>query len=303
MKSDRASLLTLIALLVLCFGLAAHLDIWFQTWEGSRTGSTDVLSVLLGDARKIFARQFFVKADAYFHSGYYPSIFDNNEAFQTPHMAEDAGAMAGHNQGEEAGFLGKPRDWIDALSRQLFPSVHTHLDEGGAQALGGKPADLGGSSEVGEILPWLKLSAALDPDSVQTYTTTAYWLRERMGKVDEAEQFLRVGLRHIPNSYEILYELGRVYAENRKDPQHAINLWEAALRNWQKQEPSKKEPDRFMFIQITSHLALIEEQLGNYEKALNYMEMWKAMSYAPAEVQQRIDGVKKKLAERSTPRP
>ena len=52
----------------------------------------------------------------------------------------------------------------------------------------------------------------------ETYTVTAYWLRERMGKVDEAEKFLREGLRENPDSYEIMYELGRVYAENQNDP-------------------------------------------------------------------------------------
>src|SRR5882762_7339173 len=97
--------LVLGALMVLCFGLAAGLDTWFQGWQGNRTQSADVLSVMLGDGRRIFAQHFFVKADAYFHSGYYPSVFDNREAFQTPHMAADAGAVGEHNQGDETGFL------------------------------------------------------------------------------------------------------------------------------------------------------------------------------------------------------
>jgi len=39
-----------------------------------------------------------------------------------------------------------------------------------------------------EILPWLRLSAELDPQRVETYTVAAYWLRN-MGKIAEAEQF------------------------------------------------------------------------------------------------------------------
>src|SRR5438309_2678253 len=190
MRSFRFSCLLLAPLLILCFGLAAHLEPWFQSWQGNRSQSANFLSVLLGDGRRIFANHFFVKADAYFHSGYYPTVFDNRQAFQTPHVAEDAGAVAGHNQGDESGFLGKPRDWIDAFSRQFYPSVHTHLDEGGAQvrhAASPNAGDLGDSSEVREILPWLRISAAFDPDQVETYTVTAYWLRQRMGRVDEAE--------------------------------------------------------------------------------------------------------------------
>jgi len=152
MNSSRSQWLCVIGLLVLCFGLAAWLDPQFESMAGRRNGSADVLSVLLGDGRRIFANHFFVKADAYFHSGYYPTVFDNREAFQTPHMAEDAGALAGQNKGDESGFLGKPRDWIDAFSRQFFPSVHTHLDEGGPQGQARPTGDLGASSDVRDLI-------------------------------------------------------------------------------------------------------------------------------------------------------
>ena len=92
MRHLRVSCLLMVALLVLCFGLAAFLDTWFQSWEGNRSNAGNLLSVLFGDGRRMFANHFFVKADAYFHSGFYPTVYDNREAFQTPHMAEDAGA-------------------------------------------------------------------------------------------------------------------------------------------------------------------------------------------------------------------
>ena len=45
--------------------------------------------VLLGDGRKLFANHFFVKADVSFHSGYYPSIFDQAQPSKdTRHMME-----------------------------------------------------------------------------------------------------------------------------------------------------------------------------------------------------------------------
>jgi tetratricopeptide (TPR) repeat protein len=298
MRSARLPLLILVALLVMCFGLAAWLDLWFQSWQGNRAQSADLLNVLMGDSRRLFANHFFVKADAYFHSGFYPTVFDNREAFQTPHMAEDSGTVGGRNKGDEQGFLGKPRDWIDAFSRQLFPSRHTHLDEGGASG------DLGNSSQVREIMPWLRISAELNPNDIRTYTVAAYWLRERMGKVAEAEQFLREGLRENPDSYEIMYELGRVYSENKNDQAHARNLWEAALRQWQKQVALLPDPERaykFMFVEITSHLALLEEKQGNYPQALAYMELWKARSASPDGVQKFIDEVRRKMSSAGQP--
>lgn len=290
MRSTKVSELSAAALLVLCFGMAAYLEVWFQNWQGNRTQSGDALSVVLGDGRRLFANHFFVKADAYFHSGFYPSIFDNREAFKTPHMAEDSGTVAGKNQGDELGFLGTPLDWIDAFSRNFFPSTHTHLDQGGTSG------DLGDSSGVREILPWLELSAELNPNDIRTYTVAAYWLRRRMNKPDEAERFLREGLRANPGSYEILFELGRLFAENHHDPARARNLWEVALRNWQKQESGKADPDKFGFLEITSHLAELEASERNYAQALAYMEMWKAKSPNPEAIQKRMDELRQKAA-------
>jgi tetratricopeptide (TPR) repeat protein len=148
-------------------------------------------------------------------------------------------------------------------------------------------------------MPWLRLSAELNPNDIRTYTVSAYWLRERMGKVAEAEQFLREGLRENPDSYEIMYELGRVYSENKHDQARARNLWEAALGQWQKQVASKPDPDRaykFLFVEITSHLALLEEKQGHYAKALGYMELWKARSASPDAVQKFIDDVRRKMS-------
>src|SRR5882757_1299840 len=72
----RRPWLILILLLVICFSLVA----WLQPRQVARTSAREqsgsVLALLLGDGRKMFANHFFVKADVYFHSGYYPSVFD-----------------------------------------------------------------------------------------------------------------------------------------------------------------------------------------------------------------------------------
>src|ERR1035441_11071866 len=111
MNSPRTFFLLLLALLVSCFGLAAHLQPQFQAWRGSRA-TGDIFNVVLGDSRRMFANSFYVKADEYFHSGYYPTIFDNHEAFATSHVAEDTGAVNSKNKGDDESFLGPPRNWI-----------------------------------------------------------------------------------------------------------------------------------------------------------------------------------------------
>jgi hypothetical protein len=309
MNSPRTLFLILIALLILCFGLAANLQPQFQSLENSRKQSDNFFSLLLGDSSRIFANSFFVKADSYYHSGFYPTIFDNNSAFQTPHIAEDTGAVASHNQGaEDTGFMGPPRDWIDAFGRHFIPNRHTHLDEGGASD------DLSDSKEVREILPWLKLSAELDPENIKTYVVTAFWLRTRLDQVSEAEQVLREGLRHNPLDAQLLFELGRIYQENYHNANQARNIWEAALRSWAAQEPNVPQSerlkmtienfdDRFMFEQLQSYLAQLEEKAGNTGAAIARWQQAKLASPLPEDIQKHIDELKQKQAAQPAPAP
>jgi tetratricopeptide (TPR) repeat protein len=299
MNPARTLWLLLAALLIFCFGLAADLQPQFQSLEYGRKQSDNFFNLLLGDSSRIFANSFFVKADAYYHSGFYPTIFDNNSAFQTPHIAEDTGAVASHNGGaEETGFMGPPRDWIDAFGRHFIPNRHTHLDEGGPTD------DLSKSSEVREILPWLKLSAELDPENIKTYVVTAFWLR-RLNNVAEAEQVLREGLRHNTDDPQLLFELGRVYSESHHDTARARNIWEAALRSWARQEPGLPQADRlkmtnenfddrFMFEQIQTSLAQLEEKSGNPDAAIAHWQQAKLASPTPDDIQKHIDGLNQK---------
>lgn len=298
MKKLPSPYLVLALLLTIGFTLATTLQPKAANW-GERARAGSMMQVLLGDGRRMFAQHFFVKADVYFHSGYYPSIFSQGEKKPTSskHMVEEEHAGHDeHHEGEtaeehakhsedahekEMDFLGQPKDWIDRFGRKFYSSSHSHLDS---------------PEKAGEILPWLKIAADLDPQRIETYTVAAYWLRSQQGKPAEAEAFLREGLRANPNSYEILYELGQLYAENHKDPVHARNLWELALRRWKDQEKQDKKPDLLVYQQVTTHLAGVEEQLGNFQQALYYRELEKEASPVPDVVQKQIDELKQKMA-------
>jgi tetratricopeptide (TPR) repeat protein len=307
----RAYLLSLSLLAVMAFSLAATLEPWFQNWAGSRTQSDNLLQVALGDSRRLFARHFFTQADVYFHNGYYPSIYDSKEGFEKAHVAESS-----HQPGEEEeeNFLGKPKDWIDRFSRNFFPSRHTHLGDSGCgrsccqRAREGKGHDdhcahqghAAGqhdteSSPAGlerEILPWLRLSAEMDPQHVETYVVASFWLRHKLGKVDEAEQFLREGLQANPGDGEILFELGRIYHEDRKQPTRARNMLELALAKCRERESHKPEPDLLLLGQILNQLAMLEREQNNYPKAIEHYILLKQISPNPEAVQAWIDYLK-----------
>ena len=290
------------SLLALFFALAFSLSTWleprFQAWAGSRTKSSDILTVALGDSRRLFAKHFYVKADAYFHSGYYPTIFDTSSRPTTLHMGS---SQSGRHE-EEANFLGEPRDWIDRFSRHFFPSTHRHLGEDDCcehHKHGEKCAHSERSSgEERELLPWLKLSAELDPNQPQTYVIAAFWLRSRLNKVDEAEQFLRAGLQANPGNAEILFELGRIYYENRKQNDRARNVWELALKKWREEQVKHAEQDLLLYDQLIGNLARLEEQEKNYSQALTYLEALKVVSPSKADIEKWIQEVRAKSAAR-----
>ncbi len=277
--------LILTFLVVVCFSLATTLQPRWQLLD-KRSDSDNLFKMVLGDAGRMFANHFFVKADVYFHSGYYPSIFEQGyqQADTAKHLTEDhdeAHETAEEHEHEKAmDFLGKPKDLIDRFGRHFYATKHSHLDQPG---------------EAREILPWLKLSAELNPNRIETYTVAAYWLRLRLNKVNEAEQFLREGLRANPTSYEILFELGKLYYENHHDPKVARNLWEMALRRWTEQDDAEQDPDLVTYEQIVANLAHLEEDQGDLRAAVAYLEMEEMVSPVPDLIQKQIDELRKKL--------
>jgi len=280
--ANRELILSVALLLLLAFCLAAKLGPPMeQRLVANGAGDDDPVARWLGDSRKMFAMSFYTKADVYFHSGYYPTIFDNNAPFKTAHMAEDSGAAKSQNTGDEETIFSHPHNWVERFELNFFPSYHTHLDQGGV--------DGNGASEVKEIMPWLKISSELDPQRVETYLVTAYWLRVRMHKVNEAEEFLREGLHANPGSAAILFELGQLYREGRNNYPQARNLYLAALNRWGVENNGKDEQDKFLLGHIAGALFKLEKQEHNIPKAAEYLKLLKRVSPNPDDIQKQID--------------
>lgn len=265
--------------LVTALAAGGRLLLWQQA---SARDKGSVFTLLLGESRRAFSDQVFLKADAYFHQGYYPSVFDIALPDGKTHMAKET---EDHNRHDHSHTPAKPeyRDWLERFGSHFYPAQHRHLEKLG---------------DAREILPWLRLSAELDPHRVDTYTVAAYWLRERLNKVNDAEAFLREGLRANPGSYEILFELGRLYAENNRDVPRARSVLELGIERWLQQEASKPQPDKLSYAQILAQLATLEERNGNLDKALSHFIRLQRVSPAPDTVQQRIDELRSKLERR-----
>ena len=282
----------------------------YRRYEGSN------VQIAMGDAQRLLASQFYAKADVYMHRGYYPSIFDSKEEFENSHRAAPVGGPALEHADES-----QEPDWIERFGRSFYPSRHTHLGDGQTPCNDPEhhheddpaPEDEhdhencdhehheespteDASAEIREILPWLKASAELDPEREETFVTGAYWLRTRLNRVEEAEEFLWQGWERNPDSYQIVFELGRLQAENRGDDLRARNLWLGALSRWERQEQGKEEPDTIMYAQILWQLALLEERNGEFAKAAEYLRKIQPISRNPEKVGERIEELQARIS-------
>lgn len=219
-------------------------------------------------------------------------------------MAAEAQTGTEEHEDASSDFLGQPKDWIDRFDRHFYPSRHRHLDEeedsaedhAGHRDGASQPQERRRNIQKveRELLPWLRLAADLDPERTETYIVASHWMRTRLGKVTEAEQFLREGLQANPEDSELLFELGKVYSENRKNLPRARNVWELALKKWQRKEGDKADASNFLYAQILGSLAKLEEEDKRYPKAIEYLQLLKVVSPSKENIQKWMDALKRK---------
>ncbi|HEY3864061.1 MAG TPA: hypothetical protein VGO59_19495 [Verrucomicrobiae bacterium] len=269
-------------LLVCCLTLATVLDPQFQRLHNREDSSAGILIAVMGDSRRLFAHEFFAMADAYFHSGFYPTIFDSQNARTKSDLKEESHdkTAAGGDREEEHSFLGEPKDWIDRFGRNFYPVTHTHL-HGGTER---------------EMLPWLKLSTEMDPHEIDSYLTASYWLRTSLHQPDEAEQFLREGMRANPDSYEILLELGRVYFYSRTNAFVARNIFELASQKWLRLEAKGDKPEPHAYEEILGEMVKTDRAQKDPKQEL--ADLGELLKVAPAKesLKQQMNEARSKLA-------
>ena len=143
------------------------------------------------------------------------------------------------------------------------------------------------------MLPWLKLAIELDPQAIQTYTDTAFWLRKRLATSCDAEEVLREGMGTIPKARNP-FELG---GSTRKATGfgQAEHIWTAALKLWDKQTAEAKAASMLSYSELTINLARLAADTGNAQRAIQYFELAKMASPNPEAIQKQIDELQVKM--------
>jgi len=275
-----AALLNFGLLLTICFCLATWVEPRWREYSKQAGSPASISAKLLGESRRLLAGQALIAADKYFHLGYYPSVFELAEKEEDQHFQGMVTQTNAANPAKEKTQNREPLDWLERFSRHFHPSVHVHADEKGEAA-------------QREILPWLRIAAELEPENPQVYVLAGFYLRTRFNRIDDAESFLRDGLRANPGSPEILLELSKLYLDNRNDPGQSLNLAELAWRRWLEQAQKIEEPDIFLKQQIVTQLVQAETKLGHWRQAIRWLEELKKHSPNPESVAQRIEELRR----------
>ena len=126
-----------------------------------------------------------------------------------------------------------------------------------------------------------------------------------MHKTAEANQVLLEGLRENPGSCDILFELGRLYAESDHDTNRAENVWLAAAKNWRpvKGNDDAKYANDFIYEKITTQLAEAELNAGHPQQAIQWFQAAQEVSNTPDALQSALTKSKMKWPRQPTPRP
>ena len=310
MRNISPALMT-VFLAALVFTLATAVESEFR---GSAVTSSHggAFTKLLGDGRRLFSGQSLEMADVYLHSGFYPSIFDERESRSTKaieteedehgHHAHDEQGIcvrqedhSGHkhdvngkcNHDEEGdehkdehekamSFMDQTLDPLQGFIRNFRVTQHSHLEKG----------------EEREVLPWLKLAIELDPQAIETYVVTSYWLRKNLKRVEDARDILREGIRNNPKSFELLFAMGLIYRQDDKNDDKARNIWLAAKKIWEEQPTEVKDANSFHYGRIVGNLASLENETGNLKLAIHYYELAKLTSPKPEAIQEQIDRIR-----------
>ena len=253
-KEGFRNLLWIAFLLASVFSLVPLIDNYNYTFFLKRgIFEKDILYRVLGDTRRIFSDYSFARADEYFHGGIKPK--DKNECEQIDHMLEhqaDEHADVHHHHEHRHR---KDRKAVTTSKWNILPYIGEVIDIH-------KHIHLHGEEEK-ELLPWFYYAVRLSPENINAYVIGGYWIGRRLDRPDEAIRFLKEGVVHNPDAWEIYAQLGQIYFLDKKDYAQALASFQKAY-----QLLTDDNSDKFDKRSVYSFLADCYEKLGENEKAL-----------------------------------
>lgn len=137
------------------------------------------------------------------------------------------------------------------ISRLLIPHEHIHLSD----------------YEASEILPWLKLAIELDPNNIEFYLISAFWLSKEVKRNDIAINLLKDGMALNPYSYMFHMELGRIFLRSKKY-EKALHHFNTSIIFWPFPLSSESTEAKYDRAQIQLYRGYLLEHYGKLDEAI-----------------------------------
>lgn len=222
-----------------------------------RTGE-DVLSVLLGDAKKDISDSMVRTADSYFHGGVDIDCHLEGHDHEA-HACDGHGDCPHHDHDHHGGETEPVPDhnhqfdpwrWINGQIRA--PEVDRHL----------------GQDKAKEMLPWFWMAVRSNPHNTEAWTTVWFAAASLMKDPNLARKVAEEAYRDNPDSLDVLCVLGRTYRlEGVRDDDKAIAAF-SELRGKGAQKckgdlDKLSDSDKASFLQALDYLSVYAADRGD----------------------------------------
>lgn len=142
-------------------------------------------------------------------------------------------------------------DVFQKIRKIVSPPGHLHIEH----------------NNIKEIMPWLWLSIKMNPQNIETYLVTSFWLANAAKKTDLALHVLKEAQLNNPYNYQVQIEIGRIYLR-QGDLQNAKHAFDTALVFWDKTADQTNEYQNMDRAEALLYRGLLAEYDNNTTLAL-----------------------------------
>ena len=255
-NTKKINLLSIFLCLTGILIIAPYINNYNSSFLSSKgVAEKDILFKTIGQAKIILSNISYLRADVYFHGGLHrrcewgqekkPHSDNKHEckkknAHGDKHDCEEEHGSE-HVCGPDCKHEGHPTGTAqNDCKKHVFKPLYNPLAELAKKIELHQHRHLSGM-ENKETLPWFYYAVKLNPHHIKAYVIGAYCMWMDLEKTDEAMVFLKEGLRHNPDSWEIYAEIGTIYYKKKEDYQKAVIHYEKAREFFTDEDPDKYE--------------------------------------------------------------
>ena len=165
------------------------------------------------------------------------------------------------------------------LQLAASPEEHLHLEH----------------DDIKEMMPWLWLSLRMNPQDIESFRVTAYWLATAANRWDEAQNVLVEAQQNNPYQYQVQLDRGRLYLRMNQRKQ-AAQRFDAALRFLPRTTGVDESLVKLETAEILMYRSLLYEAAGETDRSIALLKVIVRLFPERTSLLQRIEALKNHTA-------